>query len=57
MYRLVQGIKPGERVPLSNELASACFGLEPVATKRNIVASSHEATIVDAMKRLLGIQG
>ena len=44
------------RVPLSNELASACFGLEPVPKKGNIDGSSHEATIADAMKRLLEIQ-
>ena len=56
LYRLVQGVKPGERVPLSNELASACFGLEPVPKKRNIDASSHEATVAGAMKRLLEIQ-
>ena len=56
LYRLVQGVKPGERVPLSNELASACFGLEPVPKKRNIDVSSHEATTVDAMKRLLESQ-
>jgi hypothetical protein len=53
---LVQGVKPGERVPLNNELAKACFGLEPVPKKRNIDVSSHEATIADAMKRLAEIQ-
>ena len=56
VYRMVQGVKLGERVPLSNELASACFGLEPVSKKRNIDVSSHDATIADAMKRLLHSQ-
>jgi hypothetical protein len=41
---------------LSNELANARFRLEPVPKKRNIDVSSHEATIADAMKRLLDIQ-
>ena len=56
LHHLVQGVKLGESVPLSNELAKACFGLEPVPKKRNIDVSSHEATIADAMKRLLQIQ-
>ena len=56
LYRLVQGVQPGEIVPLNNELAKACFGLEPVPKKRNIDVPSHEATIADAMKRLLQIQ-
>ena len=41
---------------MSNELANARFRLEPVPKKRNIDVSSHEATIADAMKRLLDIQ-